>query len=64
MWRIWSKILDTLNTFVRRQAILGKYYRLKKLFSSNELKYGFYKKSVRKDATLTSWTLFSSQKGT
>ena len=24
------------------------------------LKYGFYKKSLRKDAPLTSWTLFSS----
>ena len=28
------------------------------------LKYGFCKKSLRKNATLTSWTLFSSQKGT
>ena len=28
------------------------------------LKYGFCKKSLRKDAPLTSWTLFSSQKGT
>ena len=28
------------------------------------LKYGFCKKSFRKNATLTSWTLFSSQKGT
>ena len=26
------------NTFVRRQEILGTYYRRKKLFSSNELK--------------------------
>ena len=26
----------------------------------NQLKYGFYKKSLRKDAPLTSWTLFSS----
>ena len=30
------------NTFVRRQAILGTYYRMKKLFSSNELKYDFF----------------------
>ena len=29
-----------------------------------QLKYGFCKKSLWKDATLTSWTLFSSQKGT
>ena len=28
------------------------------------LKYWFCKKSLRKNATLTSWTLFSSQKGT
>ena len=28
------------------------------------LKYGFCKKSLRKNASLTSWTLFSSQKGT
>ena len=28
------------------------------------LKYGFCKKSLRKNATLNSWTLFSSQKGT
>ena len=30
----------------------------------NLLKYGFCKKSLRKNATLKSWTLFSSQKGT
>ena len=29
-----------------------------------KLKYGFCKKSLDKNATLTSWTLFSSQKGT
>ena len=29
-----------------------------------KLKYGFCKKSLRKNATLNSWTLFSSQKGT
>ena len=33
-------------------------------FLTTYLHYGFYKKSLRKDATLTNWTLFSSQKGT
>ena len=32
--------------------------------SQYSLKYGFCKKSLRKNATLNSWTLFSSQKGT
>ena len=34
------------------------------LFFVNWLNYGFCKKSLRKNATLNSWTLFSSQKGT
>ena len=29
-----------------------------------QLKYGFWKQSIRKYATLNSWTLSSSQKGT
>ena len=36
----------------------------KKLLQIWLLKYGFWKKSLRKNATLNSWTLFSSQKGT
>ena len=34
------------------------------LWETNLLKYGFWKKSIRKNATLNSWTLSSSQKGT